>query len=114
MGTRMDGFTANTPPFAEARLTAVADDVPVEAVRGVGALEERGQLRVPDTRLPTGRADAARPDADLHDVRAAEEELLGHLGGHDVAGGDRVPRERLASAAHGVAEKLRSESTPTP
>lgn len=65
---------------------AVADDVPVEAVCSVGALEYCGKLRVADTSLLASGAHASWADAHLHDVGAGEEQLLYHLRGHHVPG----------------------------
>mmetsp|Transcript_64400 Transcript_64400/g.194319 ORF Transcript_64400/g.194319 Transcript_64400/m.194319 type:complete len:227 (-) Transcript_64400:18-698(-) len=62
-------------------------------MRRIRALEDRGELGVAHARLLARGADAAGADADLDDVRAAEDELLRHLLGDDVAGhdGDRGP-----------------------
>mmetsp|Transcript_14078 Transcript_14078/g.35891 ORF Transcript_14078/g.35891 Transcript_14078/m.35891 type:complete len:236 (-) Transcript_14078:112-819(-) len=72
--------------------------MPAEPVRGVGALDDGGELRVAHTGLFAGGADGAGSDADLDDVGAGEEELLDHFAGDDVAGDDGYFGKRRADA----------------
>ena len=55
-------------------------------MRVVRALQHRRQLRVPHPRLLPGGADGSRADAHLDDVGPGEDQGLGHLAGHHVAG----------------------------
>src|SRR5271169_4193511 len=65
--------------------TAVRADLSPEAMRGIGAFDDRRKLWIADARHPPGRADRAGPDADLDDVRARQDQRFGHIAGHDVA-----------------------------
>jgi len=73
-------------------------DVATEAVRGVGALDHRRQLRIADTGQVARRAHRAGPDADLDEVGAGQDQFLGHLAGDDVAGHDDELRMAAAQA----------------
>ena len=59
---------------------------------GRRALEYGGELRSPDPGHHPRGAHRARPDADLHDVRARRGEVAHPLGGDDVARGHRHVR----------------------
>ncbi len=77
---------ASMPPIITKSAPAPnRDDVAVEAVGGVGALEHGRELRVADASLLAGGADRARADPDLDYVGAGEDELLDHLAGDHVA-----------------------------
>eukprot|EP00920_Eleutheroschizon_duboscqi_P042449 GHVT01101375.1.p1 GENE.GHVT01101375.1~~GHVT01101375.1.p1 ORF type:complete len:296 (-),score=60.02 GHVT01101375.1:845-1732(-) len=92
---------------ARARAAAVGDDEAAQAVGGVRALDDGGQLRVADARqLPRG-ADAAGADPNLHHVGAAQNQLLRHLtyatdtpgrGGHRHTGAGRPQTHRGGEA----------------
>mmetsp|Transcript_2370 Transcript_2370/g.5942 ORF Transcript_2370/g.5942 Transcript_2370/m.5942 type:complete len:229 (+) Transcript_2370:447-1133(+) len=73
---------------------------------GVRAFEDSGQLRVADTRLLTGGADAAGADADLNDVCPAEDQLFRHLLGDDITRHDRQIRELLSHVADALHKGL--------
>ena len=73
---------------------------------GVGALDDRRQLRIADTGHLARGADRAGADADLDDVGARQDQLFGHLAGDDVAGHDHQMRVRLADARHEGGEVL--------
>eukprot|EP00968_Pinguiococcus_pyrenoidosus_P010584 scaffold842_cov227-Pinguiococcus_pyrenoidosus.AAC.11 len=92
---------------AGASAAAVADDVAVEPVSGVGALDDGAQLWVPHAGLEAGGADGARADAHLDDVGAGEEQLFHHLAGDDVASDDPDLGMDLANSSHVVDEVLR-------
>ena len=65
---------------------AVGADLTFQPVRGVGAFDDRRKLRIADAGHPPRGADRAGADADLHDVRAGQDQRLGHVAGDDVAG----------------------------
>ena len=65
------------------------------------------QLRVADTSNDARRAHAARTNADLDDVGARQDELLGHFAGHHVAGHENFARKALAHALDGIDKRLR-------
>ena len=67
---------------------AVGADLALEPVRGVGAFDDRRELRIADPGHPPGGADRARADADLDDVGAGEDQRFRHVAGDDVAGHD--------------------------
>ena len=56
---------------------------------GLGALEDRAELRAADAGHHPGGAHRARADTDLDDVRACLDEVVHSLGCHHVAGHDR-------------------------
>jgi hypothetical protein len=97
------------PGRYELRLVATDRKTNEKAVRRVGALDDRRELRIADAGHLARRAHRPRPDTHLHDVRAREDQLLGHLAGDDVASHDdevRVPLANLrdqADKALGVA-----------
>ena len=55
---------------------AVGADLALEAVGGVGAFDDRRELRIADAGDPAGRAHRAGADADLDDVGAGEDQRL--------------------------------------
>ena len=76
-------------------------------MRRIGAFDDRGELRIADPSHPPRRADRARADADLHDVRAGEDQRLRHVAGDDVAGHDHGMRVIVAHPLDGIEEFLR-------
>mmetsp|Transcript_29050 Transcript_29050/g.52622 ORF Transcript_29050/g.52622 Transcript_29050/m.52622 type:complete len:206 (+) Transcript_29050:919-1536(+) len=75
-------------------------------MRRVRALNHRGELGVAHAGLLARGAHGARADAHLHNVGAAEDELLGHLVGDHVPGDDRLPGEGLPVALDAVHKVL--------
>ena len=67
----------------------VADHRHAGRARGLGRLEDRGQLRHADAGDDAGGADRARTDADLDRVRAGVDQRLRALARRHVAGDDR-------------------------
>ena len=88
------------------RAAAVGADQPAQAVGGIGALDDRRQLRVTDAGHLARGAHRARADADLDDIGAVENQLLGHLAGHHVAGHDGDLRVVLAQLLQEADERL--------
>ena len=77
-------MTKSAPP-PKALAAAVRAYAAAETVSGIGAFNYGRQLRVPHAGHLTGGADRPRTDADLDDVGAGENQLLGHVTGDDVA-----------------------------
>ena len=73
---------------ARHRAAAVGAHLAFQPVRGVGAFDDRGELRIADAGDAPGRAHRARADADLDDVGAGEDQRFRHVAGDDVAGHD--------------------------
>jgi hypothetical protein len=78
-----------------------------KSVGGIGALDYRGELRVPHPCLLAGGADGTWADAYLDNISAGEDKLLTHLTGDDVAGDDNMLRESCAGPADARDEELR-------
>lgn len=85
---------------------SVTADLTVQAVRGVGALDDRGELRVADAGHLARRAHRTRADAHLDDVHAAEDERLGHLGGDHIARHDDELGVLTPNLLHEAEERL--------
>ena len=77
---------------------AVGANATFEAVRGVGALDHRRELRIADAGHDARGAHRARTDPNLDDVGAGENQFLGHLAGDDIAGHDGELGITLAKA----------------
>ncbi len=87
---------------------AVGADVSLVAVGRVGAFDDRRKLRIAHAGHPPRRADAARPDADFHDVGPAlDQQFLHHLRRGHVSGHDRRRGAQLADVLHSIDEELR-------
>jgi hypothetical protein len=75
-----------------------------ELVRPGGTFQHGGELRTTDRGLHPRRAHRARPDADLHDVRAGRDQVADALGGDHVARDDRhrglEPADELEHLEH--------------
>ena len=67
---------------------AVADHRHVEFAAFGDRVDDRGELRHADPGDHAGRADRARPDADLDRVGAGLDQRAGALGGRDIAADD--------------------------
>ena len=85
---------------------AVGADPTFQAVRGVGAFDDGGELRIADAGHPPGGAHRPRPDADLDDVGAGDHQRLGHVAGDHVARHDDGLGMLVADALDDVEELL--------
>ena len=96
-GSRTDGLR-DVAGVLDASVRAHRDAM---AVGDLGAVEDRGDLWHARARDDSRRADRAGTHADLHAVGPRRDELLGALGGRDVAGDDlhAVPRLHLLDHA---------------
>mmetsp|Transcript_10758 Transcript_10758/g.18828 ORF Transcript_10758/g.18828 Transcript_10758/m.18828 type:complete len:239 (+) Transcript_10758:117-833(+) len=84
---------------ASACASTIRYDVTAEPMGGICAFDHGTELRIADTRHLSGRAHGARPDADLDNIGATEDQLLCHLPCHDVAGDESMGRELLPHRA---------------
>ena len=85
---------------------AVAADEAAEAVCGVGAFDDGGELRIADASHLARGADAAGTDAYFDDVGAGEDQRFGDVSGDDVSGHDRGLGISLAKAFDEVDESF--------
>ena len=60
-----------------------------QAVRGIRAFNDGGQLRIPDARLDPGCTDRTGADTDLDNIRTRQNQFFCHFPGHNVSGNDR-------------------------
>mmetsp|Transcript_38870 Transcript_38870/g.91508 ORF Transcript_38870/g.91508 Transcript_38870/m.91508 type:complete len:260 (+) Transcript_38870:546-1325(+) len=74
---------------------------------GVSTLQNCGKLRIADSSLLPGSANAARANADLDNVSPTEDQLLCHFLGHDVACHNGVGGEPLTKVADALNKCLR-------
>ena len=85
---------------ARRRHAAVCDQRHAVTRRDGGAIVDRGDLWHADARDDASRANRARPDADLHRIRARVDQRLRRLGRRDVARNDLDVELRLDSPHH--------------
>ena len=75
---------------------AVGTDEALQTVCGVRALDNGRELWEADASHPSRGAHRAGADANLDDIDAVKDQLLGHLTGHHIAGHNRDVRELVA------------------
>ncbi len=82
-----------------------------DVARGPRRVHDRRQLRHAHAGDDPGRADGARPDADLHRIRARADERAGAFGGRHVAGDHlhvvRQPLDPIDRQAHALGMPMR-------
>merc|ERR1740130_1336312 len=108
--TKHDKVRASTKGLryvARAGAASVRDDSATKAVGCICALQDCGQLRVANSCLLPSCANAARPNANLDDIRTAKDELFCHFLGDDVAGYYGVPWELCSHVANAPHKSLR-------
>ena len=86
--------------------TAVADNLPAQAVRRVGAFNYGGKLRISDASFYASRTYGPRTNANLHNIGARKNQLFTHFTGHNVTRNNSFLRPGFASFGHKLHEVL--------